>query len=139
MASRVIPAATPTITAATSSTTTTSSNGVGTYTAGSVQVTLTTGASALVTINCENYNIPAGTTAFTSFAVSGATTIASSDERSTRTYASTSGYLTGVKGSGSFVLTNLNPGTNTFTMHHRSTSTNAYTIGSREITVISLS
>lgn len=95
-------------------------------------VTVSTGTSALVIISADISTataIPAG--AFMSFAVSGATTIAASD-----TYAAkTTGTVT-VGASRVIHLTNLNAGSNVFTLQYHVTSGPTGTYANRSITVV---
>lgn len=140
MASRTVPSSSPRITAASSSSTgavAVSGTGYGNY-GTPPSVTVTTGSTALITMNEYVYNIAAGTIAYASFAISGATSRASADTNAIITYASTSGYMYGTKGSYSYVVSGLTPGNNTFTMQER-VSGGSCTIANRDITVISLS
>lgn len=98
---------------ATSTENTTSTSYTGLSTA--VAVTLTTGTKALVCLSCNGYsNNPSGY-AYTSVAVSGATTVAASDTYGIRTQG-TPDHQWGT----AFILTGLTAGSNTFTMQHRS-------------------
>ena len=81
-------------------------------------VTLTTGTTALVSIRCGymQCSLGSGNLAFMGFAVSGATTLAASDER-------TIGVVNNVTNIGvgaSLIVTGLTSGTNTFTLNYRS-------------------
>ncbi|WP_427007206.1 hypothetical protein [Pseudarthrobacter sp. H2] len=78
-------------------------------------VTATVGpaGSALVTITCHSYNSAVNDT-FMSFAVSGATTQAASDNN-----AKVTSTTSGQQGSTTTLLTGLNPGTTTFTSKYR--------------------
>ena len=78
-------------------------------------VTLVTGTTALVHLRYRGSPPPAGAQAYCSVAVSGAGTVAASDDNGLFTN-------TGLLGHGhSFVLTGLTAGTNTFTIQYRVT------------------
>jgi hypothetical protein len=75
---------------------------------------------------------------FMSFAVSGATTQASTDERAViREHGSSSG-TGGIQASTTTVITNLTAGSNTFTLQYKGDNTNTCTFSNRSITVIPL-
>lgn len=101
------------------------------------QVTIQTGTKALVTISgiaessFNNYM-------WMSFAVSGATTIAASDDNGSyfREISATGGM--GGSISRTLLITSLNVGSNTFTMKYRGTSTNAVSYRNRSITVVGI-
>ena len=77
-------------------------------------VTLTTGTKALVTIGAYLYNQTTGSNnAYMSFAVSGATTVAAADDRCLMVQFSTAQVV--LRGSRTFLITGLTPGSNTFT------------------------
>jgi hypothetical protein len=77
-------------------------------------VTVTTGPWALVSIYNANLHSTGGASALMSYAVSGATTIAASDNMSIGT-ATTVGSRAGA----TFLITTLTPGSNTFTCKYR--------------------
>jgi len=106
--------------------TTTSTSYVTTLTsdATAISATLSTGTSALVTINCITYNTGAQTN-YLSFDVSGATTLAASDTNgaSAAFYA---GSATATL-SRSWIVTGLTAGTNTFRLNYKTiTGTASY-------------
>jgi hypothetical protein len=82
-------------------------------------VTLATGTSALIVMSLDTFT-SAGF-AGTSIAVSGATTIAASDN-----YIVSSSSTTAITLSRTFVLTGLTAGTNTFTLQYRTNATGTY-------------
>jgi hypothetical protein len=98
-------------------------------------VTLSTGTTAIVSISCYTRHADAGGSTFMSVAVSGATTIAASDDYCTGVRdiaASNAGQHGGI----SFTLSGLTAGTNTFTLHYKKAAgANAAVFGKRSITV----
>lgn len=98
------------------------------------QVTVTVGSSGIVQVAITSYmkTNAVGSEAWCSFAVSGANTLAASDDRSIMmSTASSSGHAA----SGVFVLTGLNPGSTTFKMKFRR-SANTAEFARRQISVI---
>ena len=85
-----------------------------------VSTTVTTGTKALVSINATSMNNSAVAGMLVGFAISGATTVSASDEYSTGGiyYFDTSTKLESKTG-GTFVVTGLTAGSNTFTMKFR--------------------
>lgn len=100
---------------------------------GDPAVTITTGTSAIVIISSDMVG-STGTTGVISFAISGATTLAADDVRSsTISFSSnTSGYT--LTSQSSFYVTGLTPGENTFTMKYRAGGT--ITFSNRKIIVL---
>jgi hypothetical protein len=80
-------------------------------------VTLSTGTTALITIGAAMYNAQVGQTISVSCAVSGATTLAASDNNRYYFVADTSGAYER-KASSETVITGLTAGTNTFTLNY---------------------
>ena len=110
--------------------TTTSASYVGLTTASSV--TLTTGTKALVIISAQQNNTTVGANQYMSFAISGATTTAASDNYSTNFRATTANY--GLTQTAVLPVT-LTAGSNTFTTQFRvDTGTGQW--GIRTITVL---
>jgi hypothetical protein len=113
--------------------TTTSGSYTGLTTANAV--TLTTGTKALVLLQSKLSNSSTGQTARASFAVSGASTVAAGDNNAI--------YITPYSGGeggafgGSFYLTGLTAGSNTFTMQFR-VGSGTGTFEYRQITVIDM-
>ena len=101
-------------------------------TAGPV-VTTTTGTKALVLMSAEFYALT--DSAYMSFAVSGASTIAASNDNSINFTHMAGGYT--VKLGGSIYLSGLTAGTNVFTAQYAK-SAGSPTIGYRHLTVIPL-
>lgn len=99
-------------------------------------VTVAVGASgiALVSVNGYMHGGAAGRTAYISFALSGANTLAASDLNSTYLVTPSSG---GGQSSGVFVLTGLNPGNTTFKMKYKSSAAGACDFQNRSIGVLS--
>jgi hypothetical protein len=95
-------------------------------------VTLVTGTSALVTISANQQNGTISTSAYTSFAVSGATTLAASDEFSVHLDMSTAGFFTTL--TRTVAITGLTAGTNTFTLNYRR-SAGTFNVNRRSIVV----
>lgn len=82
-------------------------------------VTLVTGTTALVTIGGQIAATSGTPAILMSVAVSGATTLAGSDDNAYLTSLGTTG---GVNATSSFVITGLTAGTNTFTLNYRVTT-----------------
>jgi hypothetical protein len=124
-------------TASTQNTTSTSYVDLGTVTS----VTVTTGTKALVSIKSQygNEALGNGVWAHVSFAVSGATTLAASDERSISSYYQTSGQWINENGA-TFVVEGLTAGSNTFTMKFNAQGgfTTPATFYKRSISVVNL-
>ena len=98
-------------------------------------VTLTTGTKALVTITCETQQITGGVFGLVGFAVSGATTIAADTARCVRI----AGTGSNSQSSCTFMLSNLNAGSNTFTLKYRGSGGGfTHTFLNREIIVMNL-
>lgn len=98
-------------------------------------VTIDTGTSALITMCAFAYNsVGAGNTAFLGLDVSGATTIAANDEylRTTFWAANASVYM-----GGSFIVTGLTAGSNTFTIKYRCDGSTIF-FGNRYITATAI-
>jgi len=97
-------------------------------------VTLVTGSVAYVTISCVSLRGVAGSgnTAFVSFAVSGATTIAPTDANGS--FAASPGNGFGVPINRRIKITGLTPGSNTFTMKYRVDGA-TFTLANRSIVV----
>jgi hypothetical protein len=96
-------------------------------------VTITTGTKALVIVSSFLYSSIAGYNSFAGFAVSGATTIAATDD-----YALADGTTAGGGVSRATRLTTLTAGSNTFTMKYRQTISGTASFVNREIIVIDL-
>lgn len=79
-------------------------------------VSVTTGTQAIVTFSAELSNNTTGNRCFVAVAVSGATTVAASDDECLRYQAY--GGNAGHRGATSVMFTGLTPGTNTFTMQY---------------------
>jgi hypothetical protein len=107
-----------------------------------VATTVTTGTKALVTVTGSVYQ--AGNTnplhAYIGFAVSGATTIAAADEYATTTYiaATSANSAHFFRYSGTFLITNLTAGSNTFTQQYKVGSSENGGFFNRSISVINL-
>jgi hypothetical protein len=100
-------------------------------------VTLTTGTKALVLTSAHLKNAASGGHAWASFAISGATTDAATDERAVLFSADTAS-VGGVR-AGVSTLVSLTAGTNTFTMKYkRSGTTGNASFGRRRIQVVAL-
>jgi hypothetical protein len=101
----------------------------------SQSVTLTTGTKALVILTVKESNVNLGNKVTTSFAVSGATTIAANDVTSLEVLQPRAGefYTVG----SSFYLSSLTAGSNTFTMKFR-IDVGTGSFKDRQITVIDL-
>lgn len=97
-------------------------------------VTITTGPAAIVWASCFIQNNTAGASSHMSFAVSGATTIASTDVDALRFNAATVGDF---MRAGFTAKVTLTPGSNTFTMQYR-VSGGIGTFANRSLTVMSL-
>ena len=123
-----------TATVATSETTTSTSY-VDLATAGPA-VTVTTGTKALVIITARLNNSTSPQSAFASFAVSGATTVAADDAYQLMVQAA-SGGMPILRMSSSVIITGLTAGSNTFTMKYK-VSANTGTYEKRNIVVIDM-
>jgi hypothetical protein len=97
-------------------------------------VTLTTGTKALVVFNLLDYSSSTGTV-YASVAISGATTLAVSDDWGTRFDSSLANY--GATQSRSVLFTGLTAGSNTFTMKYKVSSVTG-TFQARSIVVIDM-
>ena len=116
---------------------TTSTSFVGLTTA--LAVTVTTGTKALVSLGARMGNgTVTGTGAFMGVAVSGATTIAASDQYAAGYYyfGSTTNYQP--MPYATFLITGLTAGSNVFTTQYRSLTTDAVTFTNRIISVVNL-
>ena len=114
--------------------TTTSASYVGLTTA--LAVTVTTGTKALVIVSAEFRNSSAANAGYMSYAVSGATTIAASDQRCIHSYLGTTvNYQT--RQSAASLLTGLTAGSNTFTTQYKTDAGTGNWL-QRDITVINL-
>jgi hypothetical protein len=103
-------------------------------------VTLTTGASVLVTISGRATKAAGGigNDGFLALDVSGATTIAAADANAASlSYPLASGGFN-FQLSRTFKVTGLTPGSNTFKLKYRCNGGNAWTFSDRDITVIAL-
>ena len=96
-------------------------------------VTVTTGTKALVIVSANMFNNNSGFYSSASFAISGSTTAAADGTRSLKLLGN------GVRQQSSFVklVTNLTPGSNTFTMKY-AVEGGTGTISDRDITVIDM-
>jgi hypothetical protein len=94
-------------------------------------VTITTGTKALVIVSAR-LEVNTGASSYASYAVSGATTIAASDNVAVEAGTITTGMSRASR------LTTLTAGSNTFTMKYRTSPTRTGTFESREIIVIDL-
>jgi hypothetical protein len=117
----------------TTSGTTTSTSFTPTLTAGGTNpsVTISTGTTALITFSLSLSSSSAGAAAVASIAVSGATTVAASDNYNVFIFNST----VSMTSSRTFVLTGLTAGTNTFTYNYKLGAAATGTFASRAITV----
>jgi hypothetical protein len=97
-----------------------------------VSVTLVTGTTALVSIHCGMTPTTVAATNYASLAVSGAGTVAASDNTSVFFAQANINYLTA--GAGTFSLSGLTAGTNTFTLQYR-TGAGTASFFQRRITV----
>jgi hypothetical protein len=100
-------------------------------------VTLTTGTKALVIVTANIKMQTSGETAFMSYAVSGATTIAASDTVALAKMQNTSTQDDLIRASAASVAT-LTAGSNVFTSKYRSSAANTSTFLNRSIFVINL-
>ena len=97
-------------------------------------MTVTTGTSALVTISAGNsFSQVAASNQYMSFVVSGATTLAAADARSSTATSPTGGYGTPL--SRTFKVTGLTAGVNVFTAQYRVNGSTG-TFENRDITVV---
>lgn len=101
-------------------------------------VTITTGTKALVIISCWMANTQSSYQNYASFAVSGATTIAASDTRSSYFGGSNSPYQARAGFASVFLITSLTAGSNTFTMKYRAEAGGTSNFVDRNISVIDL-
>lgn len=100
-------------------------------------VTINTGTSAIVSISTAmDTNAGGGNYGFISVAVSGATTIAASDDRSAR--GRSQGVSQTETQSATFIITGLTSGSNTFKMQYRTTAGTTWFYANRYITVTPL-
>ena len=99
-------------------------------------VTLTTGTSVIVWIQTTMYRTTSGNSAYISVAVSGATTSAATDARSTN--ATEFGANGALSISTVVYITGLTPGSNTFTMKYKIDGGAAYNYYNRNIAVLAL-
>ncbi len=95
-------------------------------------MTVTTGTTALVIVTAQVDNSNNGQSSFASYAISGATTSAATDQR-----AVTNEGQSITQASTTTVETGLTAGSNTFTLQYRRTN-NTATFSNRTITVIPL-
>jgi hypothetical protein len=102
-----------------------------------VTVTIPASGKALVIVTSSETNGGSSGGAFMGFAVSGATTVASSDTQAF-SFVNGGNQAQTVQGSGTFYLSGLTAGSNTFTAKFRATVGTA-TFANRSITVIPLS
>jgi hypothetical protein len=114
--------------------TTTSATYVGLTTP--VAVTVTTGTKALVIVSAEFRNGSAANAGYSSYAVSGATTIAASDQRCIHTYLGSATNFQS-RTSAASLVTGLTAGSNTFTVQYK-TDAGTGTWLFRDITVIDM-
>jgi hypothetical protein len=105
-------------------------------------VTVTTGTKALVTVNAYIWNNSNTATlhAYSSFAVSGATTLAAADERAAQVWINTTSANSshGFRYSGTFLVTGLTAGSNVFTMQYRNRTGEYGGYADRSISVVDL-
>lgn len=114
--------------------TTTSATYVGLTTP--LAVTVTTGTKALVIVSAEFRNGSAANAGYSSYAVSGATTIAASDQRCIHTYLGSATNFQTRTSAGS-LLTGLTAGSNTFTVQYKTDAGTGNWL-QRDITVIDM-
>lgn len=133
-AANAITARTPATDADTAINTYTSTSYGATSTAGPA-VTVTTGASAYVSMVARIAHNTAGEQGFVDFQISGATSRLPSDQTSLRFQAASAGQ--GARMGISRLVTGLTPGNNTFTLRYRTTAATA-TFAERVLTVIPL-
>lgn len=101
-------------------------------------VTVTTGTKALVAFTVKSMNNATTDLRLrTSFAISGATTLAASDDRAAEQYIGTGSNIQ-LPVSGIFVITGLTAGSNTFTLKFKGSTSNAKYWESRHISVVDL-
>lgn len=107
-----------------------------------VATTVTTGTKALVSVNASAYNNSNSATAHasTGFAVSGATTKAAADEFATQVWVNTTAANSTnlFRYSGTFVVTGLTAGSNTFSLQHKVGSSESAGFYTRSISVVNL-
>jgi hypothetical protein len=99
-------------------------------------VTVTTGTKALVIVGAFSYNSAVGNSSFMSAAVSGASTVAASDDICF-SYAPATSNTDISRASRAILLTGLTAGSNTFTAKYRASGGTA-SFGNRTITVIDM-
>lgn len=114
--------------------TTTSATYVGLTTP--LAVTVTTGTKALVIVSAEFRNGSAANAGYSSYAVSGATTIAASDQRCIHTYLGSATNFQS-RTSAASLLTGLTAGSNTFTVQYKTDAGTGSWL-QRDITVIDM-
>jgi len=102
-----------------------------------VSVTVTTGTSALCVWHCTMLNASSNVGVFVSVAVSGATTVAASDNISNYYQSPSSSLGMYVPYASGHIFTGLTAGSNTFTMKYRTTSGTAF-FSNRGIQVVTL-
>jgi hypothetical protein len=100
-------------------------------------VTLTTGTKALVIVTCLIFQSQNEKQGYAGYAVSGATTIAATDDTALFSQTDSTTYPQ-QRASAASRLTTLNAGSNTFTMKYRTNDTTAGYFSKREIIVIDL-
>ena len=88
-----------------------------------VTTTLVAGQKVLVTVSCEYLVAADGTTAFMSFAVSGASNLAATDPNGARIFSIKTGTNTGGAAFRQSLYTATNTGSHTFTAKYRSNGT----------------
>ena len=96
------------------------------------QVTATTGAKALIAYHCRQQTSIANTNVWTSVTVGAPSSIAASDNWALSMDLTGSQFYHGV----TYIEPNLTPGTQTFTMQYRVSSTNTGTFSTRRINVV---
>ena len=105
-------------------------------------VTVTTGTKALVIVTAGVYNNSNSATAhgYTSYAISGATTVAASDERANMVWINTTAANSAnlFRSSAAFVHTGLTAGSNTFAMQYKVNSSENVGFNYRSISVVDL-
>ena len=98
-------------------------------------VTLSTGTTALISFSIQSYSQTLGKYQFASVAVSGATTLAASDDNATGHLSPVNGTSVWQYNANTIVLSGLTAGTNTFTLNYRTSTATNSNIGQRRITV----
>lgn len=103
------------------------------------QVTVETGINAIVMMSVQWYSANSNTATRCGFEVSGATSIEPSDAYDLVTDGVAGGESNRTKASGAWWLNTLTPGTNTFTMKYKASTTGAkLTVRERHLIVIAL-